>query len=299
MNQAIKVGFCVAYDWYFLEHSLPLVYAQADQICLSLDQNRVSWAGQPFSFDDQAFFALVRRLDTAHKIDIYQDNFYQPDLAPMANEVRQRHLIAERLGKGGWHVQLDADEYFLDFEGFAKWLRKFAPNRPVNVRCPYITLFKQLEGGFLAVDRQRQWWADLSNPVATNDPAYYHGRVSHWFNIYAPYFILHQSWARDETEIREKISNWGHSYDFNTQDYLKFWSDLSINNYKNINNFHPINPRLWEKIIYVKADNIKQLFNHFKNNPLSKPNFIKITFKNSRLLSRINASFNKMIAKYD
>ena len=291
MSQAIKLGFCVAYDWYFLEHSLPLVYAQADRICLSLDQNRVSWAGQPFSFDDQAFFALVERLDTAHKIDIYQDNFYQPDLAPMANEVRQRHLIAERLGKGGWHVQLDADEYFLDFEGFAKWLRGFIPNRPVNVRCPYITLFKRLDEGFLAVDRQQQLWADVSNPVATNDPAYYHGRVSHWFNIYAPYFILHQSWARAEPEIREKISNWGHAHDFDTKAYLDFWQNLDAENYRQAKNVHPLDEDAWPLLQLVPGQRIADLVLFYKINPPRIPGRLRLLWENSLWASRLRRIF--------
>ncbi|WP_139924242.1 hypothetical protein [Hymenobacter sp. DG01] len=287
MSQAIKIGFCVAYDWYFLEHSLPLVYEQADHICLSLDQDRISWAGKPFSFDDEAFFALVKRLDTQNKIDIYQDDFHRPELAPMDNEVRQRHLIAERLGKGGWHVQLDADEYFLNFAGFAKWLRRFNPSRPVNIRCPYITLFKQLDSGFLAVDRQQQLWADVSNPVATNDPAYYHGRVSHWFNIYAPYFILHQSWARDEQEIREKISNWGHAHDFDTQAYLDFWLKLSPKNYKEAKNVHPLDKEAWPLLQFVPGQRIADLVPFYTANPPQTPGKLRLLWENSLWASRL------------
>jgi hypothetical protein len=37
----------------------------------------------------------------------------------MENETRERMMIAQRMGEGGWHVQVDSDEYFLDFGTFS------------------------------------------------------------------------------------------------------------------------------------------------------------------------------------
>ena len=59
----IKIGFCVAYDWHLLRYSLPLIYDHADYICLSIDKDRISWAGEKFSFDENSFKSFVQAID--------------------------------------------------------------------------------------------------------------------------------------------------------------------------------------------------------------------------------------------
>src|SRR5690349_10266607 len=110
----IKVGFCVSYDWVLLKRSLPRVYGQADKICLSIDKNRRSWTGTPYVFDEDAFRSWISSVDVQNKIDVYEDDFALSNLSAMENDTRQRNLMAKRLGKGGWHIQVDSDEYFLD-----------------------------------------------------------------------------------------------------------------------------------------------------------------------------------------
>src|SRR5947209_19632592 len=121
-KRPIKVGFCVAYDWNLLRYSLPAVYNHADVICLSVDKNRKSWTGRSYSFDSDRFHEFLRANDPLKKIRLYEDDFSISTLSPMENEVRQRNLIAEFMGKDGWHIQLDTDEYFNDFRGFVSYL---------------------------------------------------------------------------------------------------------------------------------------------------------------------------------
>ena len=64
----IKVGFCVAYDWELLRHSLPLVYADADIICLSIDKKRRSWAGASYQWNSESFQNFIQSIDTKKKI---------------------------------------------------------------------------------------------------------------------------------------------------------------------------------------------------------------------------------------
>jgi hypothetical protein len=33
----------------------------------------------------------------------------------MECDTRERNMLAKYMGEGGWHVQIDADEYFADF----------------------------------------------------------------------------------------------------------------------------------------------------------------------------------------
>src|SRR5689334_18268812 len=151
MKLPIKVGYCVAYDWDLLAYSLPLIYDHADKICLSIDADYISWGGSPFAFDEIKFNDLVTSFDKDHKISIFKENFHQPLLTPMQNEVRQRTMMAAFLGKGGWHVQLDADEYFLNFGEFVKQLYGYRGTKKVNICVPWTTLFKKLEHSWLII----------------------------------------------------------------------------------------------------------------------------------------------------
>jgi len=148
----IKVGVCIAYDWDFLRYSIPLIHEDSDYICLSLDAECTSWALKSFSFDEIKFRELVHELDPDQKIHVYEDNFHLTDLGPMQNEVRQRNKMAEYMGSGGWHIQLDTDEYFVDFHGFVRYLKSTHFVRPVNICCPWITLFKKVGPGYLRIN---------------------------------------------------------------------------------------------------------------------------------------------------
>ena len=144
----IKTGFCVSYDWELLKKSIPPIYEQSDIICLAVDKNRKSWSGNKYTFDEVAFRSFVQQVDKDKKIEIYEDDFSRPDLNARQNCNRQRTMIAEQLKKGGWHIQIDSDEYFTDFSGFVNTLKAINPRptgdeKPVNV-CPYlIPLIKQ------------------------------------------------------------------------------------------------------------------------------------------------------------
>lgn len=49
----------------------------------------------------------------------YKDDFYVTGFSPMELETRQRNLIGEFMGKGGWHLTIDTYEYPYDFEKLA------------------------------------------------------------------------------------------------------------------------------------------------------------------------------------
>jgi hypothetical protein len=251
-KEQIKVGYCVAYDWDLLRYSIPTIYEEADVICLSIDRNRQSWTGKPFTWDEQGFRALVAKLDTAGKIRIYEDGFYLPELSPMANEVRQRNMIAAFLDGGGWHVQLDADEYFLDFAGFVRYLRKLPKGRTVNVCCPMINLYKQTEEGMLWIRPENFSQVEIFT-IATRHPKYEYGRRNGYFNILTKFPILHQSWARSEQEIWEKLTNWGHAKDFDVKEYFNLWKGANGKTYSAYRNFHHLHPESWPALSLKKG----------------------------------------------
>ncbi len=298
MDRVIKVGFCVAYDWYLLKNGLPLIYNYADVICISIDKDRISWAGNKYEIDNKAFYSFIENIDTDKKIIIYEDNFHLSELSNMQNEVRQRNLIAEKMGKGGWHIQLDTDEYFLNFEGFTKALKNIhdfpkGNEKPINVRAIWIPIIKKTENGYLYVDFEGKVGETFS--VATNAPEYINGRNNSFFNILLPFYCIHQTQARSLEELNTKLINWGHADNElrNVEvrsSLLKLWNSMDEYNYNRIKNCHFTSPGIWPSLKYTKADNIYELIQN-----LEIPKFpysdVQLKLKNSVNYSRLTKIF--------
>lgn len=299
MNNSIKVGFCIAYDWYLLRYSLPLVYHHADLICISIDKDRISWSGHPYEFSKSEFDKLINGIDLENKIKIFEDDFHLASLKPMENEVRQRNLLANFLGEGGWHIQLDCDEYFLQFGEFVKYLRDLPANAvaKANVCCCWVVLYKQLNEGFLYVDPIRKDNIELIQ-IASKNPVYEYGRMNGNFNLVTNFKILHQSWARTTNEIREKINNWGHSNDFEKRHYLEIWETLNKENFMASSNFHYLKPKVWPKLGFVKANSLEDLLQ--SNDLLRVPQFSRadLAFINSRFFSKVRKVRDILIKRW-
>ncbi|MBT1686725.1 hypothetical protein [Dawidia soli] len=296
----IKVGFCVSYDWEFLKRSLPPIYDHADKICFSLDKNRRSWSQQPYAFDEAAFAAWLQQADPQKKIDLYEDDFSLPELTALQNDSRQRMLMAQRLGEGGWHVQVDSDEYFLDFEAFVRFLLKINPaptgkEKPLNV-CPcLVPLIKRVPGGYLYVDFQG--YPEVA-PMATTRPHYKAARRSGHFNKVAPSYVIHETWARSDDALWYKISNWGHSDDeLNDQrvrqSYYNLWKAMDAFNYQYIKDFHPGKATDWPALGFCAAESVEEFMRNYTPPPFPLSSGA-LWIKNNRTVARIKALYHKL-----
>ena len=298
----IKTGFCVAYDWYLLRYSLPRVYEHSDIICLAIDKNRKSWAGQKYDFDDDAFFRFVEQIDTDKKIILYEDDFALPTLNSRQNCNRHRMLIAEKMGQGGWHIQVDADEYFLNFAGFVKHLKKLNPcptgkEKPLNVSCPFIPLIKKSQNGYLYVNYGKKLSEMI--PMATNCPDYQRARQNGHFNHYTNFYVIHETWSRGEEELLYKINNWGHASEELEEkqkriSYFNLWKALDEYNYQYLHNFHPAKPKIWPDLAYCEGKNIEEFLKNFSIPKFPLSNF-QLFLKNNRNIARLKHLFTKLL----
>jgi len=249
----IKVGYLVSYDYQYIKHSLPTIYEYADQIFLAIDKDRKTWSGSPIQIPD-TFFEWIIHFDTSKKIQIYEDQFYIQNLAPSECETRERNLLAKKMGNDGWYIQLDVDEYFLDFKKFVNYLHSIDNSLPTCVYAQWITIFKQIGKDFFYIDSNEEF------PVATNNPQYSFARYPQKCIVRkTKYKLLHHSWGRSENELNKKLSNWGHSKDFDIDAYFNFWQSINKDTYKYVRNFHPLSPNVWKQLQYAEAENIKTL----------------------------------------
>lgn len=282
----IKVGICIAYDWEMLKTSLPIIYPFADKICLAIDKNRKTWAGNVFEFNENLFFSYINEVDKDNKIHIYEEDFSIDSSNPMKGEVYQRNKMAEALGSGGWHIQIDVDEYIIEMEIFANFLRgnydRFLGNG-VNICLPFTIMFKKIKKEMFFIKGTTEWV-----PVATNKPNYQFGRRNGYFNYKYHSPVIHQSWAREVDEIHQKINNWGHRDDFDVNTFFERWKTLNSENYKEWLNFHPIDGNVWNELVLVKAKNLDELIKApEKLNKLHNYTKLGIMLRNNRFVAKL------------
>lgn len=265
-NNLIKVGILVSYDWEYLKQSLPIIYDHSDKITLAVDINRNTWSGNKYDLPAE-FFGFIKNIDVANKICIYQDNFYDSSLTVMENDTRERRMLSNYMGEGGWHLQIDSDEYFIDFAGFVEFLKKSYKKfkQPVDIYCPIVSLFKRNSEGYFCVIQSDD--AVIKFPIATNKPNYLNARVGGNKIISKDFYIIHDTWARTEEQLLQKLSNWSHANDFDVKSYFQLWKSIDENNYKYIKDFHPLENKFWHKLEYIKSDDIPKLLDALRRNP--------------------------------
>jgi glycosyltransferase involved in cell wall biosynthesis len=257
----IKAGICVAYDWSYLELSLPSIYTIADSICLSVDADCKSWNGNIFPFDWDRFYQMIDSIDSEKKIQVLKEPFFDASRTPIENECYQRKRMADFLGNSDWVVQIDTDEIIINPKDFKALLAKYKHSqRAINIHGIWINLIKHTTSGYI-------YSVTKTPPLATNSPVYEYGRTNGHFSIYTNTFIGHITWARPEEEVYYKLKNWGHSHEFNGMSFFKIWQALDDENWKYIKDFHPMNKGSIPQLYFHKAVDVKSLIYAFDGRP--------------------------------
>lgn len=258
----IHVGFLLSYDYDKLKLSIPPVYKAADRIFIAIDENLNTWSGNKFEIDP-SFFQWLEAFDTDKKIEIYRDNFYVPELTGIQMDTRERHMLSLKMGIGNWLVQVDSDEYFLDFEKYVQSLRKYdsyldnPEKHPVQISGYHIDIYKNFEDGILYVKNT------CKVLLATNYPNYKLARQTRERIIYVDSFTLHESLSRSEEELEYKLKNWSHREDVNPT-FLEKWKSANKDNYTQIKDVFYLEPTQWKELGYVPTKDLNQIKDYFE-----------------------------------
>lgn len=261
----IHVGFLLSYDYELLKKSLPPVYKEADRIFLAKDINNKTWSGANFTIDP-SFFIWLKEFDTYDKIEIYENDFSLPELDAMQNDTRERTMLSQKMGVGNWLIQIDSDEYFIDFKGFVRQLRQYdkylenPEKNKIQIFGWWLIIYKYTEKGILYVNKP------LKAVFATNYPNYTCARRTDERVIYIDSLVLHESVARTEKELEFKLKNWSHNKDLNI-DFLKKWKSVNETNYREMSDFYYIEPERWKTLEFFPTHNLEEIKNFTKLNP--------------------------------
>jgi len=284
----IQVGFLMSYDYKLLKNSIPLVYNEADSITIALDENLRTWSGEKFEVKE-SFFLWLKSFDTEKKIRIYRDDFFDSNLNAMENEVKERKMLASKMGIGNWIIQIDSDEYFVNFKKFTEELklRNNYLNNPekkqIQIAGYYVNLYKYTDDGILYVSKPR------NQKFATNYPSYVTGRNTKEQVIYIPNIVIHECLSRSEEEIRTKFTNWGHSHQVNIDEFLDKWRKIDQTNYDKFENLFYLEPEKWKKLNYVEGKSITEISDNL--------NYRKLMPSKSYILSKNFGQWFKSILK--
>ena len=247
--KVIKVGILISYDYEFVKTLLPIIYGHIEEIYFAVDIERLTWSGEKFEIKEE-FWRWLKEFDVSNKIILYEDHFFVLGLKAIQCETRERTMLAEKMGPCDWYIQIDSDEYFIDFEAFVNKLRDFEPQGPTTVACKVATLFKKVNDGYLIVAESNE----MLN-FATNKPVYDSARNNESGNIILNWddLVLHQSWARSAEAIYLKLRNWGHKDDFPVDSFYNLWNAVDAYNAYALADFHPLIGSTWRKLRFIKG----------------------------------------------
>jgi len=267
----IHVGLLLSYDYELLKNSLPLIYSASDRIFLAKDKDLRTWKGEKFTVDP-SFYDWLKTFDVDNKIEIYEDDFYVPELSTIENDTRERTMLSHKMGIGNWLIQVDSDEYFIDFEKFVSNLRKYdsyldePEKNKIQFFAFWIIIYKHTKNGILYVDKP------MKAAFATNYPNYKVARRTKERVIYLDSIVLHESVARTESELRFKLQNWSHNIDVN-KNFIDKWIAVDETNYTKMTDFYYIKPSRWKTLNYFptrKLDEISKIVASSNNLKISK-----------------------------
>jgi hypothetical protein len=232
----------LAYDYRYSYMALRSYYDLADEIILGLDVDRLTWVQQPFEVDADELKTFIADIDHQGKIRIVEGNFHSAG-HPMTNETVERCRLSEHAAPGNWVVQIDADEILLNGPEFRDWLLLNNPTQlDVDGRCH--SVFKVFGHQVLVVQPPTE-----PVPVATMlRGQYIAARRTRQQRVMSPLQVLHFSWGRTSAELRQKLRNWGHAKDFDTQKFFDFWESITLDNFAQAKNFHPFEGPLWSSL---------------------------------------------------
>ncbi|TXD84964.1 hypothetical protein ESY86_04510 [Subsaximicrobium wynnwilliamsii] len=255
----IHVGFLLSYDYDKLKKSIPPVYKSADRIFIAMDKELRTWSGEYFTLDP-SFFEWLKDFDSENKIEIYEDDFYVPELKAIENDNREREMLSKKMGIGNWLVQVDSDEYFFNFESFVKDLRKYdkyldnPEKKNIQIAAFLINLYKYSDDGILYVK------APTRGVMATNYPNYKVARNTRKRIVYTQNLLLHESIARTEEELLLKFENWGHNIDIKDKDaFMEKWRTTNKSNYEQREDFFYIEPEKWKHLDYAQGKTLEEI----------------------------------------
>lgn len=237
----------IAYDFRFATSAIKSYYHIADEIILGVDQDFLSWSKIPYPSIDKQIGLFLECHDPEKKINVIYGDFHSYP-TPLENDTAERTQLSLYCRNwDNWVVQIDSDEILMNPDVFKAWIERVKPNG-LCIYARLINVFKVFgPRDALVVDPPTEWAA-----VATRlHGEYERCRQTKQDCVMSPLNLLHYSWGRRPEELLQKLQNWGHSDNRDWQEYLDFWQSVTLENYEDVKDFHPLTKGKWKKLNHI------------------------------------------------
>jgi hypothetical protein len=246
----------ISYDAEYLPDSILSYYDYVDEIVLGLDEDRITWSGNKFSFDEAKLYSALKAIDVDNKISIIEHNFHHSKVA-LENDNFERNYLKSQC-TNDWIFSVDADETLLNSKDF---FLKFLPlveryNNSVDLLFTWFLPYKEFDDSYLVIANEDNTWfrGDTQGFVTHKNNEYTYCR---WTNnrkhLRTPLAVLHWSFCRKETKLDQKLNNFGHSDKTAKDPFLYNWKLVNLDNYTQLRNFKTsgYGANQWEKLVRV------------------------------------------------
>lgn len=231
----------ISYDAEYLPESIKSYYDYVDEIVLGLDEQRISWSNNRFSFDEEKLWAELQAIDVDNKINIIEDNFHRSTV-PIENDTHERNFLKSKC-EHDWIFSFDADEVLVNArEFFVDFCPLVQDYKDVELMFTWYLMYKEFDDGYLLIaeeDRQRAFKKDIQGFTADRDIHTF--TYCRWTNsqkkILSPLGIKHFSFCRTDEQLDRKINNFGHSIESKRDPFYEVQRQVTKDNYHSMINF--------------------------------------------------------------
>ena len=234
----------ISYDAHYLPKSIEKYYNYVDEVVLGLDKNRVTWSKNSFSFDEQKLWSELSQIDGDGKISIVEEDFVQSEVA-IENDNYERNFLKDQCSHD-WIFSFDADEMLVNpkqfFYDFCPLVEDYRETH--DICMTWATPYKEIGDTTLVIAEEdgSPFFGENQGVVTSKNNTFTYAR---WTNqsaagtnrILSPLVALHYSLCRKSEDLHEKIHNIGHSNIVEEDPFYKIWSQVDMENYKQLKNF--------------------------------------------------------------
>ena len=233
----------------YLTKSIEKYYDYVDEIVLGIDKDRVTWSKNKFNIDESTLWSELSNLDGDNKISIIEENFHESDV-PIENDNFERNYLKSNCSHD-WIFSFDADEVLLNakqfFHDYCPIAERYYNKYDICMTwaTPY-KVVKDNEGNsitlVIANDDASPFFGENQGVVTSSDSTFMYARWTdksqHGMNrIASPLVALHYSLCRSNENLKEKITNIGHSDLAEKDPFFQIWSKVDFENYKELKDF--------------------------------------------------------------
>ena len=234
----------ISYDAHYLPKSIEKYYNYVDEIVLGLDKNRITWSKNSFSFDEQKLWSELSQIDGDGKISIVEEDFVQSEVA-IENDNYERNFLKDQCSHD-WIFSFDADEMLVNpkqfFYDFCPLVEDYRETH--DICMTWATPYKEIGDTTLVIAEEdgSPFFGENQGVVTSKNNTFTYARwtdqsAAGTNRILSPLVALHFSLCRKSEDLHEKIHNIGHSNIVEEDPFYKIWSQVDMENYKQLKNF--------------------------------------------------------------